>query len=606
MDDSKKTDRTPIKRHQGIGASPPKVGDMKSTLKRIWSYMAYEKKRFTIVIVIILLSSILSLMGPYLLGVAVDRVIATPATETLLIMISLLVGVYAFHSLFLWLQNYLMIGIAQNTVYAMRRHLFAHLQQLPILFFQERQQGELMSRLTNDMENVSRTLNTAVIQFVTSVLTILGTVSVMLWLSPLLTLLTLMIVPVMYFGMKWITKRTGLYFKEQQNHLGDVNGYVEEIFSGQTIVSMFSREERVIKDFEEKNKALKTSGYWAQTYSGFIPKLMNMLNNIGFAIIVGAGGLLALNGNISIGVIVTFTTYSRQFTRPLNDLANQYNMILSAVAGAERAFQIIDETEEKQDEEQATAVDEMQGDIEFRSVGFSYKEEEKTLSNISFHASPGDTVALVGPTGAGKTTIISLLSRFYETDLGSILVDGRDIKSITRNSLRDQMAVVLQDSTMFNTTIRENLRYGRLDATDVEVEEVAKAAHAHEFIVNLPNGYNTVLDSDGKGVSHGQHQLLSIARAMLADPALLILDEATSSIDTVTEMKISDALAKLMEGRTTFVIAHRLNTIRSADLILVLQRGEIIEIGKHHDLVERGGFYSALVEAQQTGNHASV
>ncbi|GGF19998.1 putative ABC transporter ATP-binding protein YfiC [Halobacillus andaensis] len=606
MAEPQSRNQTPIRRHHhGIGTAPPKVDDIKSTLKRIWSYMAHEKKRFKVVLAILVLSSALSLLGPYLLGVAVDQVIAQPNANTLWTMLSLLLGVYAFHSLFLWMQNYWMIDISQNTVFRMRNHLFSHLQRLPILFFQRRQQGELMSRLTNDMENVSRTLNTAIIQFVTSVLTILGTLVIMLWLSPVLTLLTLTIVPVMYFGMKWITKRTGRYFKDQQKHLGDVNGYVEEMFSGQTIISMFSREERVIKDFEEKNEALKHSGYWAQTYSGFIPKLMNMLNNVSFAIIVGAGGWLALNGSISIGVIVTFTTYSRQFTRPLNDLANQYNMILSAVAGAERVFQVIDENEEKQDEKQAQDIKNMRGDIEFRDVQFSY-EEEQTLSHINFHAAPGETIALVGPTGAGKTTIISLLSRFYEIDEGSILMDGKEINTITRDSLRSQMGVVLQDSTMFHTTIRENLRYGRLDASDHEVEEVAKAAHAHDFISQLPDGYDTVLDSDGGGVSHGQRQLLSIARAMLADPALLILDEATSSIDTVTEIKINDALAKLMKGRTSFVIAHRLNTIRAADQILVLQHGEIIEKGNHHELQGLGGFYSDLVKAQQAESRASV
>ncbi|MGP4076843.1 ABC transporter ATP-binding protein [Halobacillus sp. K22] len=597
-----KPGRPPIRRHQGIGTAPPKVDDIRSTLKRIWHYMADKKKRFYTVLAVILLSSSLSLLGPYFLGVTVDLAIAHPSSNDVVRMLGLLLLIYGFHSLFLWLQNYWMIGIAQDTVYSMRNHLFSHLQRLPVIFFQQRQQGELMSRLTNDMENVSRTLNTAVVQFFTSVLTIIGTVVIMIWLSPMLTLMTLTIVPVMYFGMKWITKRTGEFFKKQQKDLGDVNGYVEEMFSGQNIISMFSREERVIQDFEAKNAALKHSGYWAQVYTGFIPKLMNMLNNASFAIIVGAGGLLALNGFISIGIIVTFTTYSRQFTRPLNDLANQFNMILSAVAGAERVFQIIDEAEEKEDEKQAETAGPLIGDVEFRNVDFSYEDNQRTLSNINFQAEHGQTVALVGPTGAGKTTIISLLSRFYEPDHGEILIDGKNIRSITRDSLRNQMGVVLQDATMFHTTIRENIRYGRLEASDEEVENAAKAAHAHDFIVRLPKGYDTWLDSDGGGVSHGQRQLLSIARAMIASPALLILDEATSSIDTVTEMKINDALSRLMKGRTSFVIAHRLNTIRSADLIIVLQEGKIVEKGSHQELVRQNGFYADLVKTQQAGS----
>ncbi len=596
--ETNKTQHTLRRRHQGIGTKPPKVENMGVTLKRIWSYMAGEKRRFILILSIVVISSALSLLGPYLLGVAVDAIIADPVTDTLLVMAGILLGVYILHSVTSWLQNYWMIGISQNTVFAIRNHLFSHLQQLPLLFYQKRQQGELMSRLTNDIENISRTLNSAIIQFTTSILTITGTIGMMLWLSPLLTLLTLTIVPVMYFGMKWITKRTGRFFKEQQKHLGDMNGYVEEMFSGQQIVTMYSQEKRVIEEFSHKNQSLKEASYWAQTYSGFIPKLMNMLNNVSFGIIVGAGGLLALNGFITIGIIVTFTTYSRQFTRPLNDLANQYNMILSAVAGAERVFQILDEAGESAQDEKAVDIERIQGVIIFRAVDFSYEKDQPILQNVSFHAAQGETVALVGPTGAGKTTILSLLSRFYELEKGEILIDGKDIKTITRESLRKQMGVVLQDSILFHTTIRENIRYGRLDATDEEVEEVAKAAHAHDFITRLPEGYDTILDSDGKGISHGQRQLLSIARAMLADPALLILDEATSSIDTVTEMKITDALDKLMEGRTSFVIAHRLNTIRNADCILVLHEGRIIEKGNHHELLRRNGFYADLVHTQ--------
>ncbi|MFE8701965.1 ABC transporter ATP-binding protein [Cytobacillus sp. FJAT-54145] len=561
--------------------------------------MTEEKLLFSFVLIMVFVSSALSLLGPYLMGVAVDRLIAGWDTSELLTMLVWLTLIFFLQSGAVFFQNYWMIGIAQNVVFSMRNQLFSHLQKLPVSFFQKRQHGELMSRLTNDMENVSRTLNSAVIQVVTSTLTVLGTIVVMFWLSPILTLLTLTIVPAMFGGMKWITNRTGVYFKEQQKTLGDMNGYIEETLSGQKIVKMFSQEDRVIHEFEQKNEALRNSSYWAQTYSGFIPKLMNMLNNVSFAIIVGIGGILALKGSISIGVIVTFTTYSRQFTRPLNDLANQFNMILSAVAGAERVFQIMDEKEEKSDESAAREIEEIKGDIRFDSVSFSYEKDVATLNNVSFHASPGMTVALVGPTGAGKTTIISLLSRFYEVQAGHIYIDGQDIKSITRDSLRNKMAFVLQDSVIFQTTVKENIRYGKLDASDEEVLEAAKAANAHDFIMKLPKGYDTVLDAEGSGISHGQRQLLSIARAMLADPSLLILDEATSSIDTITEMKINEALTKLMSGRTSFVIAHRLNTIQNADKIIVLKHGEIIEQGSNRELLEAGGFYAELVKTQR-------
>lgn len=580
-------------------ARQQKSQNMMATLKRIWGYMTKEKSLFIFVIVMLIMSSALSLVGPYLMGVAVDGVIAGWGGESLLTMLLWLVLVYLLQSGAIFFQNYWMIGIAQNVVFFMRNHLFSHLQKLPVSFYQKRQHGDLMSRLTNDMENVSRTLNSAVIQVVTSSLTIIGTIIVMLWLSPLLTVLTLLIVPVLFAGMKWITNRTGAYFKEQQKTLGDMNGYIEEAISGQKIIKMYSQERRVIEEFEEKNEALRTSGYWAQSYSGLIPKLMNMLNNVSFTIIVGVGGILALKGSVSIGVIVTFTTYSRQFTRPLNDLANQFNMILSAVAGAERVFQIMDEEIEGKDESGATSITSLKGEIVFDAVSFSYEEEIATLQNVSFHASSGQTVALVGPTGAGKTTVISLLSRFYDADEGTIYVDGLDIKRITRESLRKQMAFVLQDSVLFRTTVRENIRYGSLEATDEEVVEAAKKANAHEFIMKLTNGYDTVLSAEGSDVSHGQRQLLSIARAMLADPALLILDEATSSIDTITEMKITEALQKLMAGRTSFVIAHRLNTIQNADFIIVLKDGEVIEKGTDNELIENNGFYADLVRTQR-------
>ncbi|WP_347862063.1 ABC transporter ATP-binding protein [Salimicrobium sp. PL1-032A] len=584
--------------HQMTLTKPPKADDMKATVKRIWSYMIKEKGKFYFVLAAVLISSLLSFAGPYLLGVAIDAIIANPENSRLFSLLILLASVYVLQTIFMWLQSYTMIGLSQNTVYRMREHLFNHLQHLPMSFFQKYQQGELMSRLTNDMENVSRTLNSAVIQLVTSVLTIAGTLVIMVVLSPLLTLLTVTVVPLMYYGMKWITKRTGKYFKEQQKHLGEVNGYSEEMFSGQPIIAMFSKEADVEEEFSIKNQNLYESGYWAQVYTGFIPKLMNMLNNFSFAMIVGGGALLALNGFVTVGIIVTFTTYSRQFTRPLNDLANQFNMILSAVAGAERVFNIIDEQEERVDEKDASYVEEIRGDVSFENVHFYYKEEEKALQDVTFHVKQGETVALVGPTGAGKTTVVSLLSRFYDVSEGRVLIDGKDTRSMKREGIREHTGLVLQDSIMFHATIRENIRYGRLEATDEEVEAAAEAARADGFIRQLPHGYDTMLDSDGKGISQGQRQLLSIARVILKNPSLFILDEATSSIDTVTEAKINEALQTLMQGRTSFVIAHRLNTIRQADLILVMEHGRVVERGNHRELVAYGGKYAELMGKQ--------
>ncbi|MEK3992525.1 MULTISPECIES: ABC transporter ATP-binding protein [Robertmurraya] len=577
----------------------PKAKNIKGTLLRVLGYANKEKVLLSWVLFMVIASSVFSLIGPYLLGVAVDDVIAGTNKERFLLLLFGIIIVFLLQSAALFFQNNWMIGIAQEIVFRMRNQLFKKLHMLPISFFQKRQHGELMSRLTNDMENVSRTLNSAIIQVVTSTLTIVGTIAMMLWLSPLLTVLTLTIVPVMFAGLKWITNRTGKFFKEQQKTLGDMNGFIEETLSGQKIVKMYSQERKVIDQFAEKNDALKESNYWAQTYSGFIPKLMNMLNNVSFAIIVGIGGILAIKGSVSIGVIVTFTTYSRQFTRPLNDLANQFNMILSAVAGAERVFQIVDEKEEQEDEGKAVSIDRLHGEIVFDQVGFSYDEGLATLRDVSFQARAGETVALVGPTGAGKTTVISLLARFYDSNQGTIWIDGRDSKEITRDSLRKQMGFVLQDSILFESTVRENIRFGRLAATDEEVIQAAKEANAHDFIMKLPNGYDTVLNGEGAGISHGQRQLLSIARALLADPALLILDEATSSIDTITEMKIIEALERLMKGRTTFVIAHRLNTIQNADLIVVLKDGQVIEKGSNKELLKQNGFYADLVRTQQ-------
>ncbi|WP_373232907.1 ABC transporter ATP-binding protein [Cohnella sp.] len=575
-----------------------KAKNWQGTLKRIWHYLSHRSGRLSLVLLMVLLSSALTLLGPYLIGTAIDDYLEGPGGTPWVLFLVGLAAVYVLNSLVGWLQNIWMITIAQETVYRMRVDLFGHLHRLPIPFFAKRQRGELMSRMTNDMDNVSSTLNSSAIQIFSSVLILAGTIIVMLLLSPLMTLLTFLVVPLMALGMRWITRRTDVLFKERQRNLGDLNGFTEETLSGQRIIKAFSQEEQVIMQFGERNERIKLSSFWAQTISGFIPKLMNGLNNLSFAIIAGVGGILAIRGAITVGVIVVFVEYARQFTRPLNDLANQWNTLLSAIAGAERVFEVLDEDVEEKDESDAVSIREIKGAVVFSHVSFSYDKGGETLNDISFEAKPGETVAIIGPTGAGKTSLIQLLSRFYEADSGRITVDGHDITSIRRESLRSHMAFVLQDSFLFEGTIRENIRYGKLEATDEQVEQAARLANAHSFIVRLNGGYNKVLEVDGSGISQGQKQLLAIARAILADPAILVLDEATSSIDTVTEIKIQEGLQRLMQGRTSFVIAHRLNTIRQADQILVLKDGGLLEKGSHNELLAQRGLYSELYLGQ--------
>lgn len=568
----------------------------KSTLLKIWKLVDEQRFLLIVVLALVFVSSAMALLGPYLIGFIIDEYIVPQSFSGMGMVVLWLILVYIGHSVSLYLQNFWMVGIAQQVIYRLRTRLFSHLQRLPVTFFDKRQHGELMSRMTNDIENVSSTLNTSFIQVFSSILTLTGTAIVMLTLSPLLTLLTLIIIPLMYVSIQWITKRTSRLYKEQQKAIGELNGMIEETISGQKIVKAFSQEPRVMEEFREKSENLRQAGFWAWTYAGFIPKVMNFLNNGSFAVVAGVGGILALNGSVSIGVIVIFTEYSRQFTRPLNDLANQFNTVLSAIAGAERVFAIMDETEEKDD--LVLNVDKkLKGEVVFDQVSFKYEgaEEDWTINDVSFTVGIGQTTALVGATGAGKTTIMQLLARFYDANRGEIRLDGLPIASMPRETLRKQIAFVLQDPFLFEATVSENIRYGKLDATDEEVIEAAKGANAHEFIEKLPNGYDTILTGDGSMISQGQKQLLSIARALIADPVILLLDEATSSIDTVTELKIQEALERLMAGRTSFVIAHRLNTIRKADLVLVMEMGKLVESGTQQQLLNAKGMYANML-----------
>lgn len=582
-----------IKKASGKKKKGARAENWKFTLKRILDFVAEQKTLLIVVLLLVVASSALALIGPFMIGRLLDKFIEGGTFTELDTWLYILVGVYFLYGIASYFQNFWMVSIAQQTVLRIRTSLYAHFFKLPLRFFDKRKHGELMGRATNDMETISSTLNSAFIQVVSSILTLTGTIGVMLFLSPTLTLITLIIVPLMFYGMRWITKRTSLLFKEQQAAIGEMNGLIEESITGQHVVKAFSQESEMLRQFEEKNKRIRTAGFWSLTYSGFIPKVMNTLNSLSFAIVAFVGGLLAYYGHISIGTIVIFTEYARQFTRPLNDLANQFNTVLSALAGAERVFLILDEKEDTITGENAA----LKGNVAFDNVSFQYDTDalSPTLSNVSFNVEAGQSVALIGQTGAGKTTIMQLLTGLYEKTDGAILFDGKPIEQISKATLREQMAFVLQDPFLFEMSIKDNIRYGRLNATDEEIVEASKKANAHTFIEKLPDKYDTILSSDGTQISQGQKQLISIARAFVANPKILLLDEATSSIDTVTELHIQAALEKLMENRTSFIIAHRLNTIRKVDYVIVLNQGKIVEQGPRQQLVEQQGVFGQML-----------
>lgn len=569
-----------------------------TTLKRLWMYMHSQRTRLYTIIVLSILSAGLGLIAPYLLGKAIDQYIIPRDADGLLQLCLVLVAVYVFSSAASWLQSFLMARFSQQMVRELRRDLFDRLQQLPLRYFDRTPHGDLMSRTTNDIENLSTTLNQSLIQLVTSVVTLIGALIIMLTLNIWLTLISLIVIPLIAFVTKKIAARTRRYFKGQQESLGKLNGYIEESISGQKIIKLCRREEASAAEFHQKNEVLRVVSMKAQIMSGLMGPIMNMSNHVTYIIISVAGGAMAYAGMIGVGIIVSFLNYSKQLSGPINELANQYNMIQSGIAGAERVFEVMDTASEYQPELEERSLGHVAGKVEFDDVCFSYDADHPILKQVSFTANPGDVIALVGPTGAGKTTIINLLTRFYDIDSGTIRIDGQEISKVDKDQLRQQLGIVLQDAFVFSDSIRDNIRYGRLDATEEEIMAAAKLANAHEFIHKLPNGYDTQLTGGGSNLSHGQRQLITIARAILANPSILILDEATSSVDTRTEMSIQAAMNRLMQGRTSFVIAHRLSTIRNADLILVINGGEIIERGTHEQLMKKQGFYYELTNSQ--------
>lgn len=581
----------------GRGGPVQKPKNFKKTLWRLWSYIGEERRWLIIVIIFILIGSGIGLLGPYLIGVGVDAMAggAGDVNFGLLHMVLIaLAAAYAADALFSFLQGWLMAGISQRVVAHLRQTLFAKLQKLPLVYFDTRRHGELMSRLSNDIDNVSTSVSQTSAQLISGFIALLGSLIMMIVLSPVLTLASLITVPLVYLLAKGVTKRTSRLFKSQQEQLGKLNGQIEETVSGFVVVKAFNYEDRAISDFRTVNDSLRKISIKAQIWSGFMMPLLAVINNIGFASVAIVGGILAVKGSITVGIIASFLSYSRQFVRPLNDLANVYNVLQSGIAGAERVFEVLDEQEEQSDRPGALELKHPRGEVEFDQVEFAYRSDVPILKGISFTAEAGSSTAFVGQTGAGKTTIINLLARFYEVSGGSIRIDGVDIRDYTRSSLRRAFGVVLQDTYLFSGTIKENMKYGKPDATNEEIKAAAVMAGADGFIRRLPKGYDTLLTENGGNLSQGERQLLAIARAMLADPSILVLDEATSSVDTRTELRIQAAMLQMMQGRTSFAIAHRLSTIRNSDQILVLERGQVAERGSHESLMEQRGIYSRM------------
>ncbi|WP_282804172.1 ABC transporter ATP-binding protein [Clostridium tetani] len=579
--------------------SVKKAKNTKGTVKRIWEYLKKEnKKALWTVVFLVLVTSVLGILGPYFIGVAIDKYIAVKDVQGTIKIIAILAVIYILTSIFTWIQTYIMVIVSQRTIKDIRGELFSKLQKLSLKFFDNNAHGDIMSRATNDIDNLNNVLTQGVIEILTSIITIVGVIIAMFLLNPIIALATLIIIPIMFFITKYLGKLTKKSFVERQQSLGDLNGLIEETIGGQDIITLFNREEHVFNKFEEKNNMLRGKTTKAEILSGVMRPLMNFINNLGFALVVAVGGILTLKNMATIGIIASFVNYSRQFSRPLNQLASLYNTIQSAIAGGERVFEIIDEVPDIEDKDSAIEIESLKGEVDFINVNFKYKEDTPILKNINFQCNSGETIALVGPTGSGKTTIINLLTRFYDINNGDIKIDNLDIKEYNIKSLRNRVGVVLQDTYLFSGTIKDNIRYGRLDATDEEIIEAAKLANAHSFIKHLPKKYDTIVTSQGENLSHGQRQLLSIARVILSNPDILILDEATSNIDTRTELQIQKGLKNLMKGRTSFVIAHRLKTIEEADKILVIKNGEIIERGSHETLMQDQGFYHNLYVSQ--------
>ncbi|HDR7646691.1 MULTISPECIES: ABC transporter ATP-binding protein [Bacillus] len=594
-----------------------KAKNFKGTMNKLLQYLKPYKLSILIVILFAIGSAAFTIVGPKILGNAttklfeglVSKVSGAPGAAIDFTYIGniviLLLGLYILSTVFGIIQGYIISGVAQKVSYNFRKEIDEKINRMPLKYFDKTTHGEVLSRITNDVDTVSQTLNQSMSQIITSVITIIGVLIMMLSISWQMTLVALLILPVSMILIMAVVKRSQKYFKSQQEYLGHVNGQVEEIYSGHNIVKAFNKEEEEVKKFENVNDTLYHSAWKSQFLSGMMMPIMTFIGNIGYVAVSILGGWLAVKRTIAVGDILAFVQYVRSFTQPIAQVAQIANVLQSTAAAAERVFEFLEEEEEVPEAENPVKLQKVQGEVTFQDVQFGYNPDKIIINNFSSNIKPGQKVAIVGPTGAGKTTIVKLLMRFYDINSGAICIDGHDIKDFTREDLRNMFGMVLQDTWLFNGSIMENIRYGRLDATDEEVIEAAKAAHVHNFVKTLPNKYQMELNEEASNVSQGQKQLLTIARALIADPKILILDEATSSIDTRTEVLIQKAMENLMEGRTSFIIAHRLSTIRDADLILVMKDGDIVEQGNHEELLKADGFYASLYNSQFEGADAS-
>lgn len=593
----------------GRGMMPgEKPKDFKNSIEKLVRYLGRYWYAIVAVMIFAAVSTVFSVAGPKVMARATNalveglgkKIAGTGSIDFTYIAKVLLftLGLYICSAVFSFIQGMIMTGITQKTCYRMRKEISEKINRMPMKYFESRTYGEVLSRITNDVDTLGQSLNQSVTQIITSVATLVGTLVMMISISGIMTLISLVILPVSAILISFIIKHSQKYFRQQQEYLGHINGQVEEVYGGHLVVQAYNKQESTIKKFEDTNQILFQSAWKSQFLSGLMQPIMQFVGNLGYVGVAISGGLLAIRGTIGVGEIQAFIQYVRNFTQPIQQIAQVANMLQSMSAASERVFEFLDEEEEELTVEHAVHLDHVDGYVDFSHVSFGYNPDQIIIRDFSAHVTPGQKIAIVGPTGAGKTTMVKLLMRFYDVTGGAIQVDGHDIRGFNRQELRDAFGMVLQDTWLFKGSIMENIRYGRLDATDEEVIEAAKAAHAHHFIQTLPGGYQMELNEDASNVSQGQKQLLTIARAILADNPVLILDEATSSVDTRTEVRIQKALDNLMRGRTSFIIAHRLSTIRNADLILVMKDGDIIEQGTHEQLLAQKGFYADLYNSQ--------